>query len=115
MGTMPSAGEARGAAPSGSAKPSRDPIRSPSALVPIAMSLAALGLVLAHAAIYGVRRETDEGTAAHVFQLLMAGQLPIVAWFAIRHFAARPRCTLLVLLLQAIVALAAIAAVFFLT
>jgi hypothetical protein len=96
-------------------KASRDPIRSPSALVPIAMSLAALGLVLGHAAIYGVTRETDEGTAAHVFQLLMAGQLPIVAWFAVRHFPRRPKCTLKVLTLQAIVGLAAIAAVLFLT
>ena len=50
------------------------PLKQPSALLPIAMSVAALAVVLGHIAIFGVVRETDEGTAAHLWQLLMAGQ-----------------------------------------
>jgi hypothetical protein len=79
------------------------------------MSLAALAMVLGHAAIFGVVHEADEGTAAHIFQLLMAAQVPIVAFFALKWLARAPRQTLQVLALQAAAALAAIAAVFFLT
>lgn len=47
------------------------------------MSIAAIGiLVVALAA--GYVRQPDEGTAAHLWQLLMAGQVPIVAFFAVR-------------------------------
>ena len=76
------------------------PIRDWSALVPLGMSLAALTLVLAHWAIYGVTRETDEGTAAHVFQLLMTAQFPIVAYFAIKWLPRQTGKALLVLVLQ---------------
>src|ERR1700733_9326620 len=58
-------------------------LKQPSAFIPLAMSLAALG-VLASAAIYGILhgaggiiRQPDEGTAAHLWQLLIAGQLPV--------------------------------------
>ena len=54
-------------------------MKQPSAFVPLAMSLVALTMVLVHAAIYGIVREADEGTAAHIFQILMAAQVPIVA------------------------------------
>jgi len=35
-------------------------------------------------------READEGVAAHVFQLLMAGQIPIIAFFAFKWLSAIP-------------------------
>jgi hypothetical protein len=47
------------------------------------MSLGALGLLLWHVATFGVVRQADEGAAARVYQLLMAMQVPIVAYFAI--------------------------------
>lgn len=90
-------------------------IKQPSAFLPLAMSLAALALVLGHAAIFGVVHEADEGTAAHIFQLLMAAQVPIVAFFALKWLPRAPRQALQVLALQAGAALAAMAAVFFLT
>ncbi|HVC38133.1 MAG TPA: hypothetical protein VNF46_07000 [Gammaproteobacteria bacterium] len=90
-------------------------IKQPSAFLPLAMSLAALAMVLGHAAIYGVVHEADEGTAAHIFQLLMVVQVPVVAFFAIKWLPRAPRQTLQVLALQAGAALAAFAAVFFLT
>jgi hypothetical protein len=67
------------------------------------MSLSALALVLGHVAIYGVVHEADEGTPAHLWQLLMAGQLPILAYFAIKWLPQAPRHTLYVLALQAAV------------
>ncbi|MBK5255132.1 MAG: hypothetical protein JJE39_03790 [Vicinamibacteria bacterium] len=91
------------------------PMKQPSAIFPLAMSLAALALVLGHAAMYGVVHELDEGTPAHVFQLLMAGQAPIVAFFAIKWLPRAPRETVAILALQASAAFAALVAVFFLT
>jgi len=90
-------------------------IRQPSAFLPLAMSLAALGMVLGHFAIFGIVHEADEGTPAHIFQLLMVAQLPIVAFFAITWLPRAPRQALHVLAWQAAAGLAAFAAVFFLT
>ena len=91
------------------------PMKQPSAILPVAMSSVALALVLGHVAAYGIVQEADEGTPAHLFQLLMAGQVPVVAFFAIRWLPRDPGPALKVLALQAGAALAAFAAVFFLT
>jgi hypothetical protein len=90
-------------------------MKQPSAFFALAMSLAALALVLSHSAIFGVVLEADEGAAAHIFPLLMAAQVPVVAFFAIKWLPRAPRQALEVLALQAGAALAAFAAVFFLT
>ena len=89
-------------------------IRRPSAFLPVAMSLAALVTLLVALAIGGAVRETDEGTAAHIWQLLMGGQIPIVAYFAIKWLPQAPRPALYVLTLQVGAALAALAPVFIL-
>ena len=89
-------------------------LKQPSAFIPLAMSLAALALVIGHLATVGVTREADEGTAAHLWQLLMAGQLPVIAYFAITWLPRRPRQALLVLALQALAGVAAAAPVFLL-
>lgn len=89
-------------------------LKKPSAWIPLAMSLAAFAVVLTHVAIFGAAREADEGTAAHLWQLLMAGQLPIVAFFAIKWLPRIPKQALVVLTLQAGAGLAALAPVFFL-
>ena len=90
-------------------------LRKPSALAPLLMSLAGLALVLVHAARYGVVHEADEGTSAHLFQILMAGQLPIVALFAVKWLPESPGPALVVLALQAGAGIAAFVSVFFLT
>jgi hypothetical protein len=59
-------------------------VRKPSAITPIIMSLAALGVVLVAIAIGAAKPEPDENAGAHIWQLLMAGQLPILGWFALR-------------------------------
>ena len=76
------------------------------------MSLAALSVVVVHIAMFGTARQSDEGTAAHLWQLLMAAQIPVLAFFAIKWLPQAPRQTLYVLALQAGAALAALAPVF---
>ena len=79
------------------------------------MSLAAIGLLVA-ALMFGFGRspDGDEGTAAHLWQLLMAGQLPVIAYFALRWLPTAPREGATVLAAQAVAALAAAAPVFLL-
>ena len=79
------------------------------------MSLAALGLVLGHAAKYGIVHEADEGTAAHVFQMLMVAQVPLVAFFAMKWLPRAPMQALKIIALQIGAAVAAFVAVYFLT
>lgn len=89
-------------------------IRHPSAFLPPAMSVLALTMVLGAVAFSGVSRDTDEGTVAHLFQILMAGQVPIIAFFAIKWLPRAPRSTMNVLALMVVAALAACAPVFLL-
>jgi hypothetical protein len=88
-------------------------IKQPSAFVPLSMSLSALGLVMVHIAFFGAAREADEGTTAHLWQILMAGQLPVLLFFAIKWLPRAPRQTLYVLALQAGAVLASMAPVFY--
>ena len=90
-------------------------IKQPSAYLPLAMSLAALALVLGHAAIFGIVHEADEGAAAHIWQILMAAQLPIVIYFMLKWLPSRQKESLQVLALLAGIWLANFAAVYWLT
>jgi len=89
-------------------------MKKPSAFLPVSMSLAALAVVLGYVTMFGTARQEDEGTAAHLWQILMAGQAPVVAFFAIKWLPRAPRQALPVLALQAGAALAALAPVYFL-
>ena len=84
-----------------------------SGFVPPVMSLAAVGVVAIALAI-GVREQADEGVFARTWQLLMAGQLPVVGWFALRWLPLAPRSGLAVLGLQALAALVALSPVYLL-
>lgn len=90
-------------------------LRRPSAWLPFVLSITALAVVLGHVALYGTGHEADEGAAAHVWQILTAAQLPLIAFFAIRWLPRAPRAALLVLAVLAGTILANFAAVFFLT
>ena len=77
--------------------------KRPSAYLPVTMSLAALALVLGYVAIYGYRtgsQQQDEGAAAHLFQLLMVLQAPIMLFYALKWLPREPREALTVLALQ---------------
>lgn len=73
-----------------------------SALAPVVMSLVALALVSGRIALVGTARQVDEGTVAHLFQLLIVCQVPIIAFFAIKWLRRIPKQALAVLALQAL-------------
>ena len=86
-------------------------LKRPSAFLPIAMSLAAIAVLVGHIAMYGIARQADEGTAAHLWQLLMGAQVPIIAFFAIKWWPEAPRQVLQILAVQIAAALASLAPV----
>ena len=89
-------------------------MKSPSAFLPVAMSFAALATVLVYIATNGIAPQADEGSAAHIWQILMSAQIPIIAFFAVKWLPRTPRQALLVLALQFCAALAALAPVYIL-
>ncbi|MEO7272446.1 MAG: hypothetical protein ABIX28_00790 [Vicinamibacterales bacterium] len=84
----------------------------PSAVAPVAMSVAALALVLGHVALFGIVHETDEGTPAHLYQLLMAGQVPVIGYFVLRYLPEAPARAIWVLIAQVAAAAAAFGALY---
>ena len=86
-------------------------LKQPDAWLPLLMSLAALGLVVGHVALFGITRGGDESATARIFQLLIIGQLPIIAFFALRRLTIKPREALWVLAGQVGAAAAAVALV----
>src|SRR5262249_49939432 len=89
-------------------------LRKPSAFLPVGMSLAALAVVFIHIALHGIARQADEGAAAHLWQLLMAAQIPVIVFFGIRWLPQSPKYALAIIALQAVAALAALAPVYLL-
>jgi hypothetical protein len=92
----------------------RSIIKHPSAFLPIMMSFLAVSVVVVHIIWHGLAGETDEGVAAHLWQLLMAGQLPIIGFFVMRWLPRAGISAAVVLGLQVLAALAALAPVYFL-
>lgn len=83
-------------------------MKNPSAFLPPAMSFAALATVIAHIVFSGFAPQSDEGTSAHVWQILMTLQLPIIAIFLFKWLPKKPMQALAVLALQGGAALAAL-------
>jgi hypothetical protein len=89
-------------------------LKHPSAFLPVAMSLGALATVSLFVALHGTAPQADEGAAAHIWQLLMVAQLPIVLLFAIKWLPQSPRQAVPILAVQVGAALAAMTPVFLL-
>ncbi len=83
-------------------------------MIPIAMSAAALATIAVHIARSGTAPQPDEGAAAHIWQLLMAGQLPVIAFYAVKWLPQVPGTALKVLAAQLGAALAALAPIYLL-
>ena len=83
-------------------------LRQPTGYVPVAMSLGAFAMIVWFVAVHGVVHQPDEGAQAHLWQLLVAGQLPLIAYFAWTWLpsARRPAVVVLVVQVAAIVSLA---------
>jgi hypothetical protein len=86
----------------------------PSAIIPIAMSVAALTVVGVHILMSGTTPQPDEGTAAHIWQLMMAGQAPFIVFYSIKWLPRQPGLAGAVLAAQIGAALAAAAPVYLL-
>jgi hypothetical protein len=85
--------------------------RQASASIPLGMSAGAFLTVLIHLSSVGTHPPADEGTAAHLFQILLAGQAPFVAFFALKWLPRKPSEAMLVIAIQAAAALVALAPV----
>lgn len=89
--------------------------KQPSAFVPMALSVAALGLVLVALGRFGLPPpHADEGALAHTWQLMTVCQAIGIAWFAIKWLPRRPRLSSGVLVIQVALAVAAMAPVYLL-
>ena len=86
----------------------------PAAWLPMSMSGVVLAAIIWHLATFGVAHQTDEGTAAHLFQILMPLQLPIIGFFAVRWLPVDIRWAAKVLAAQLALAVVIVATVFFL-
>jgi hypothetical protein len=75
-----------------------------SAWSPVIMSIGALVLVGVQIAVHGTQSEQDEGALAHVWQLLILGQVPIIGFFVLRWLRAYPRQGAAVLAAQVLAA-----------
>jgi hypothetical protein len=89
-------------------------IKKPAAFLPILFSIAALATVGIYVAFNGTAPQADENAAAHIWQLLMVLQLPIILFFLIRWLPKAPKQGLMILGIQALAILAAMAPVFLL-
>jgi hypothetical protein len=89
-------------------------LKHPSAFLPVLMSLAAIAAIVLFIALHGTAPQADEGAEAHLWQLLMLGQLPIILFFALKWLPQFPREATLVLAVQIGAAIAAMAPVFLL-
>lgn len=89
-------------------------LKKPSAWLPVAMSATALALLCGYLARYGIERSGDEGAVAHSWQLLMAGQLPLIGYFVVKWLRRTPRQAAPILALQVAAVIAALAPVYLL-
>lgn len=76
-------------------------LRQPTGYLPLVMSLGALAMIVWFVAMHGVVHQPDEGAQAHLWQLLVAGQVPLIGYFAVRWLPRATRPAIIVLALQA--------------
>lgn len=74
--------------------------KAPSAWLPLAMSACALLVVAGHYLFAGAAREPDEQAAAHLWQVLMVGQAPLIGWHFFQRASKGPRLAVPVLATQ---------------
>jgi len=85
----------------------------PSGFLPLLCSVFALAVGLLGAASTPALRPVDEGAAAHVFQLLIVAQVPVIAFFVVRWARGRTWAAVTVAAIQAMAIVAALAPVWY--
>jgi hypothetical protein len=88
-------------------------LKRPTGFLPLAISVAFLVPMVVGLAQGTLVRQGDEGSAAHLFQLLMPLQLVVIAWFAASWLPKQPRSAAQVLLLQGAAFFAVLSVVYF--
>jgi hypothetical protein len=88
-------------------------LRNPLAVLPLALSTAALSVVLGDLVLHGPAPQSDEGAAAHLFQLLITAEVPIVALFLWKWLKRSPRYALSVFAVQMMAVVVALAPVLY--
>jgi hypothetical protein len=78
------------------------------------MSITALAAVLGHIWTSGVAPQPDEGTGAHIWQLMMVGQAPMILFYSVKWLPRMPRVAMAVLAAQIGAAFVAAVPVFWL-
>ena len=81
-----------------------DLLRKPSGWLPLALSLAAIGLMVAHVAFIGVAPQADEGAEARISQVLMLLDALVIGAFAVRWLPVAPKAASAVFALQLVMA-----------
>ena len=81
-------------------------LRRPTGFVPLLLSASALALLVGYVAIFGADPNPtgDEGTAAHLFQLILTVQSFVMVAFGIQWLPRAARSALVVLALQTLAA-----------
>ncbi|MBV9159551.1 MAG: hypothetical protein JO019_03075 [Candidatus Kaiserbacteria bacterium] len=76
-------------------------LKRPAAWLPLAFSGVAIVLIYGMIAVVGTpRRQADEGTAAHLFQIWLLLEVLLITFFAIKWMPREPRSTFIVVVLQ---------------
>ena len=75
-------------------------MQRPAGYLPVAMSLGAFAMIAWYVAVHGVVHQSDEGAQAHLWQLLVAGQVPLIGYFAVTWLPRAGRPALVVLAVQ---------------
>ena len=88
-------------------------IKKSSAWIPIVIPLIFFAYLIIHISIFGIVREKDEGTGAHLFQLWLILEPLMIGFFAVTWLPRAPKHTLIILTLQIIAALLPISVVFY--
>src|SRR3989344_1630640 len=87
-------------------------LKKPSAWIPIVIPLAFFAYLLIYITLFGIVREADEGTAAHLFQLWLVLEPLMLGYFAFKWLPREPKHALHILALQIATALLPISVVF---
>ena len=91
----------------------RSLLKKPSAWVPIAIPLIFFAYLVVYISLFGIVRNTDEGTAAHLFQLWLVLEPFMIGFFAIKWLPQARKQALFILLLQIVAVLLPISVVFY--
>ena len=88
-------------------------LKKPSAWIPIAIPLIFFVYLVVYISMFGIDRNTDEGTAAHLFQLWLLLEPFMIGFFAIKWLPKARKQALFILLLQIFTAFLPISVVFY--